>query len=334
MGDILAGAEAAEAESPDTFRIESVEVDHARSLLNRFYYPIAMSIPDDSDDFRMQLELIQLGPLTVGQLRFTGAVSLLASDLDGYHVTLPTAGRVLTRHAGNEVLACPDTAAVFRPGNPVLTRHDPLSTEYDVKIDGAALEQELVGLLGHEIEGGIDLRPTMDLSTGAARSWSRLVGLLRDELPHRESLVYQPLIAQQVRHSVLSGLLLSVPHRYHAELTAPARPGAPRAIRRVLDAIHDEPERAFSVADLAAMGGMSVRSLQEGFRRHVGCTPMSHLQRVRLARAHDALRHADPARTTVAAIAHRWGFAHLGRFASAYRARYGVPPSEILRQSC
>jgi AraC-like DNA-binding protein len=331
MGDGNAESATPESESPHIFRIDSVDVDHARSLLNRFYYPIAVSTPDDGTDFAMQLELIQLGPLTVGQLQFAGPVSLLASDLDGYHVTLPTAGRVLTRHAGVEVLASADQAAVFRPGNPVLTRHAPYSTEFDVKIDGAALERELTALLGHELDGPIDLRPTMDMSTGAAASWSRMVRLLADELPHRESLIHQPLIAEQVRHSVLSGLLLSVPHRFHDELTAPARPGAPRAIRRVLDAIHDEPERAFSVADLAAIGGMSVRSLQEGFRRHIGCTPMSHLQQVRLTRAHDDLRQADPARTTVAAIAHRWGFAHLGRFASAYRARFGQPPSETLR---
>ena len=122
-----------------------------------------------------------------------------------------------------------------------------------------------------------------------------------------------------MRHSVLSGLLLSLPHRYHDELTAPAQPGAPQAIRRALDAIRDEPERPFSVADLAAIAGMSVRSLQEGFRRHVGCAPMSYLQQVRLGRVHESLRRADPTRVTVASVAHRWGFAHLGP------VRVGVP---------
>jgi hypothetical protein len=38
------------------------------------------------------------------------------------------------------------------------------------------------------------------------------------------SLIHHPLIAEQLRHSVISGLLLSVPHRYREELTAPALP--------------------------------------------------------------------------------------------------------------
>ena len=53
---------------------------------------------------------------------------------------------------------------------------------------------------------------------------------------------------------------------------------------------------------------------------------------MRLSRVHDELRNADPTRVTVAAAAHRWGFAHLGRFASAYREKYGVAPSETLRR--
>jgi transcriptional regulator GlxA family with amidase domain len=106
----------------------------------------------------------------------------------------------------------------------------------------------------------------------------------------------------------------------------------PRVIRRVIDAIEDEPDRPFSVADLAAIAGVSVRSLQEGFRRYVGCSPMAYLQSVRLTRAHDALQREDPARITVAAVAHRAGFTHLGRFATAYRARFGATPSETLRR--
>jgi transcriptional regulator GlxA family with amidase domain len=55
------------------------------------------------------------------------------------------------------------------------------------------------------------------------------------------------------------------------------------------------------------------------------------LREIRLARVRDALRAADPHRDTVAEAAHRCGFGHLGRFAAAYRAKYGEPPSTTLR---
>jgi AraC-like DNA-binding protein len=58
---------------------------------------------------------------------------------------------------------------------------------------------------------------------------------------------------------------------------------------------------------------------------------MAYLQSVRLGRAHEALRRPPGSPSP------RWltgaGFAHLGRFATAYRARYGVSPSETLRHA-
>jgi AraC-like DNA-binding protein len=320
-------------EGPDIVHFSSADIDQARILLNRFYYPVAVGTPDGGHGFTLGAEVIQLGPLTVGQLSFATLVTLDVAELDAYHVSMPTSGRMRTRHAGHEVLATPATAAVFGPGSPVFTLHDPNSAELAIKIERTALEEELAGLLGHPVEGPIDLPPAIALNGGPSQSWSRLVRLLRDELDYEESLLYQPLIAEQLRSCVLSGLLLSVPHKYHDELVGPPTAGPPRAIRRAVEAIHDEPERAFTVADLARIANMSVRSLQEGFRRHVGSAPMTYLQSVRLDRAHESLRRADPAQVTVSAVAHRWGFAHLGRFASAYRLRFGEPPSDTLRKN-
>jgi AraC-like DNA-binding protein len=312
-------------------QLTSVDLDQARQVLNRFYPPVAVGAPNGVDGFALRLQVIQLGPLTVGQLSFGVPVTLIAPELPGYHVILPMAGQVLTRQGRFEVTAGPDRAAVFRPGHGAYSLHDADAIEFDIKIEQSALEAELAGLLGRPVHGTIDLLPAMSLTEGHGRSWSRLVRLVRDEIDHPASLIHHPLIAAQLRHSVISGLLLSVPHRYYDELTAPAQPGPPRAVRRVLDAIQDEPERPFTVTDLAGIAGMSVRSLQEGFRRHVGSAPMTYLQQVRLGRAHDTLQLSDPSLITVASIAHRWGFAHLGRFASAYRTKFGQSPSETLR---
>jgi AraC-like DNA-binding protein len=328
MSDVYAGSPSAF----DSIEVTSANLDEARGLLNRFYYPIAIGTPEGAAGFALDLGVIQLGPLTVGHLVLGTATTMLASELDSYHVTLPTAGTVYTRQHDAEVVAESGTAAIFRPGRPVFTSHLPGTRELNVKIQQSALETELAAQLGHPVPGTLDLAPSIILADGPGRSWARFVRMVYDELGNVDSLVHHPLIGEQLRQSVIGGLLLSVPHRYHDELLQPPPAAPPRALRRVVDAIHDEPERAFTAAVLAELGGMSVRSLQEGFRRHVGVPPMAYLQQIRLARARTALLEADPARTTVASVAHRWGFAHLGRFASAYRAEFGESPSETLRR--
>jgi AraC-like DNA-binding protein len=316
---------------PDVVGLSSHDIDQTRCVLNQFYYPVAVGAPEGTDGFVVDMELIQLGPVTVGAFQVGASVSITATDLDAYHVTMPTRGRVDARHVGHDVVAGPSTGVVFGPRGHLRTLHHANAAELDIKIERSALEAELSTLLGRAVRGPIDLPPAIDLANGPGQSWCRLVRLAHRELRQPENLLQQPLIADRMRQMLLTGFLLSVSHRYRDELAAPAQPGAPRAIRRAMDAIRDEPERPFTVTDLAGIAGMSVRSLQEGFRRHVGCAPMTYLQQVRLERVHEELGVADPARVTVAAVAHRWGFAHLGRFASSYRQRFGVSPSARLR---
>lgn len=101
-------------------------------------------------------------------------------------------------------------------------------------------------------------------------------------------------------------------------------------MKRVIEAIEAAPERAWSLGDMARQAGVSGRRLQQGFHEHVGMTPIAYLRRVRLERAHRDLLEGG---SSVADTAYRWGFNNLGRFARAYRERFGEAPSETLRRS-
>jgi len=63
---------------------------------------------------------------------------------------------------------------------------------------------------------------------------------------------------------------------------------------------------------------------QDAFRRFRGCTPTAALRDLRLDRARARLTHG---REGVSAVALGCGFTHLGRFAQAYRQRFGAAPS-------
>ena len=57
---------------------------------------------------------------------------------------------------------------------------------------------------------------------------------------------------------------------------------------------------------------------------------LSHGLAIRTAR--DCCLGVLPPTSTVAGIAARWGFGHPGRFATAYRARFGEPPGTTLHR--
>ena len=72
MTDTYAQDAAGNADSPDIVQFSSADIDQARSLLNRFYYPMAIGTPEGADGFELEAEVIRLGPLTVGELTSAG----------------------------------------------------------------------------------------------------------------------------------------------------------------------------------------------------------------------------------------------------------------------
>ncbi|WP_185022901.1 helix-turn-helix domain-containing protein [Curtobacterium sp. PhB115] len=96
-----------------------------------------------------------------------------------------------------------------------------------------------------------------------------------------------------------------------------------------------------SVSDIAAACGLSQRGLQDVFARTLDSTPHRFLREHRLDRVRSELLRADDrpdhdrTRGTdgVAVIARRWGFTNPGRFATAYRERFGEDPATTRRAS-
>jgi AraC-like DNA-binding protein len=103
------------------------------------------------------------------------------------------------------------------------------------------------------------------------------------------------------------------------------------ALTRALDLIEAHVCEPLSLPDLAAAAGVTPRALQLAFRRYLETTPSEYLRRVRLDRAHRELAVGErDAGTTVTDVAMGWGFYHQGRFAEAYRRRFGEAPHETL----
>ncbi|MEV4708761.1 AraC family transcriptional regulator [Actinoplanes sp. NPDC049316] len=308
-------------------------MDEARAFLGRYYYSSFVDVLSWRRNWQSRFDVSPSDALTVGDLQFGTDVKIRFGELGAYHVNLPMAGSLTWRQGRNVPLqATTRTAAVFQPiGDTHLEKWDGDCRLLAVKIDRAALEDELARLLDAPVRSPVTLAPTIDITGGPGASWLRLLRLTAADADQPQGLINHPIIGARLREAVVAGLLGAADHPYRDRLEGPRPAVAPSAIRRVVEAVQAEPGKPFTVADLAAIAGVSIRSLQQGFQRHVGMSPMTHLRRVRLARVHEHLRQSDPSVHTVTDIAYRYGFTHMGRFAAEYRARYGVVPRETLR---
>lgn len=305
----------------------------ARRECARVYFPHRMAVLHEPRDFTMSLSAVSLGPVSAGLLGYSGEVRIETGELEtGYEVNVPLDGPLRTWTGHADVCADPGIAAVYRPdGRTRLHGWASGGRLFGLKIERSALEEALAELTDRPVPAAVPLASSMDLRTGAGRQWWALARALVDLAQDPDGPLARPVVARPLACSVIAGFLHAVDHP-HRDLLA-ARPAAPRpaTVRDAVELLETAPELPWTVTDLAARVGITTRALQAGFARHLGVAPMAYLRRVRLVRAHLALQTSDPARRSVADVAGDWGFTHLGRFAAAYRERYGCAPSQTLR---
>jgi AraC-like DNA-binding protein len=162
----------------------------------------------------------------------------------------------------------------------------------------------------------------------AVRNWRDALGTLARALREggTDSLVWH-----EAKRQTVDAFLRLVPpqlDRLPAELLHPRQ----AKLRAAVEHVHAHADEPITIADLAQVAGLSVRSVQESFRRVFGVSPLTYLRQVRLDRVHDELLALDPRSVSVGQVATRWGFAHLGRFSAAYAERFGEYPKQTLRR--
>jgi len=92
-----------------------------------------------------------------------------------------------------------------------------------------------------------------------------------------------------------------------------------------LQAMHGEPERAWSVSDLAQLSAMSRASFARHFERVLGQSPMQYLTEWRLTLARDYLLAGE---LSIEQIAHRTGYTSSNAFSAAFRRHVGSAPGQ------
>ncbi|ASW87015.1 MULTISPECIES: AraC family transcriptional regulator [Mycobacterium] len=287
----------------------------------------------DPGSFSFTHRMRRAGPITVLDADFHDDVWVNGGEMrPHYHVTLPVSPTSAASVDEVSVAAEPGSVAVYRPeGRAGVDRY--VGRLLAVMIDRHAVEDALADSLGRSIASQIDFAPLMRTAAPTVRSWITLVSEFSEQLFRPHSVLNQPMVGMPFAEGLIRGLLLAADHPYRAGLEGEAAEPPPGAIRRAIEIIEAEADQPLTVAALARRSHVGVRSLQHGFQRHVGVTPMAYLRQVRLRRAHQALLESDPSTVTVASVAYRWGFTNLGRFAAAHTARYQEPPLKTLQRT-
>jgi len=170
------------------------------------------------------------------------------------------------------------------------------------------------------------------LSAAAGQHWSATTQYVLSVVTRSPLLAAAPLARRELVWMINSAVLACFPNSTLDVETHTSSGDSPLPLRRALSFIEEHAADPISLNEIARAAGLSPRGLQACFRRNLETTPLAYLRAVRMQRAHRDLVTADPTTgINVAAVAARWGFTHLGRFATEYKRRFNAYPSQTLR---
>jgi len=100
---------------------------------------------------------------------------------------------------------------------------------------------------------------------------------------------------------------------------------------KIRDRVYRHMDGKIHIEMFAQEYGVSDQTLQNAFKSLFGFTPKKFLQLLKLNLVHRDLLESEFKTSSVQAIASKWGFVHLGRFAQAYAALFEEKPSQTLK---
>ena len=277
----------------------------------------------DPERFHLKVHSIALGALRLSAVRTTG------------HRIRPVATDDVTLLMPWRGLLCTDDrrrATQLREGDAILLRPGVRTTTIPTRYVGVVAQVKLDLLARRAALNPEDAwHPDRDWKGHPGPAIHRYVRHLVLDLDSPDTLLTRPAAAESAAGLLADLLLASVTADGAVGRARLAQAGL-RHVQRAEEAMRAQFTGPVSITALAGSLGVSTRSLQLAFRLHRRMTPRDFVAACRLEAARDRLTRAAPG-STVASVALDCGITHLGRFAAAYRQRYGEPPSATLEQA-
>jgi len=310
--------------------VRTSETSHAVSAIHRLVEPFTFDWARRHDHTDVQVTGALLERVKIFGVSHGTPVLVRSGRLRSYYLVLPLAGDVTGTIERRTVCATPGEVLVFPADGYLHARWNEQCVAIVLSITKEELEQET------RARGTISqvplFPPKLDLTCGAGRSFVNVLGCLCADCDLQQFTDTPPVVRQSLQQALLLSLLqmgsrrVTQPRELENASTQRRRAGVARAVDYLQLNLH----RKVQAEELSRVAYLSLRSLQIGFTECFDMGPMTYAKRLRLMKAREDLKHADPGDGTVAAVSRRWGFDCCNTFSRLYRQAYGELPSHTL----
>ncbi len=309
--------------------LRTSDLDEARQRVSRVLCDHRLTVQGKGAGLSVCHNAVRGRHVAISYLSYGAKVMVNPGRLESFYLFhLPLSGHARLHHRGGETVTAIQTAAILNPDRTARLEWSEGCRKLLLQIDRVHMENVARSLTGAPLPGPIRFETDVDLTTRAGGRLKHLItvcaeaaeaGYLFKDATGEDSL--------RIEHDLALALLTLQPSNISHIIERSDRSAKPRAIKTALDFMHANLSETVTLSDIADAAHVNVRTLQKGFQRAFGRSPMQVLRDVRLDKARYLLSaRQDP--PTVTEVAYICGFSHLSRFSIVFKQRFGHLPSE------
>lgn len=289
----------------------------------------------EPESYRSELAIANVGTLRAARLVSSSATQAVVRSpgMDGFGISIIQRGanRLVLPGSDEPVIGNAATGVIYSAEFGVRAIGSDLQDRLFLRLPSTLVRQKLEALLDGQNVGSIAFEPMFDQTRGAGATIRRMFEFLFAELERSDSLLINEIAIRSFEEHLALCLLLGLPHNYTERLGRQKAAAAPGNVRRAEAFMRANAGMPLTIAEIAEAAGSNVRALQIAFQRFRGTTPMRMLQQARLEQARTEMLRVGQTES-LARIAAAYGFSSPTRLAQLFRRKYGVYPSQMLRE--
>jgi AraC-like DNA-binding protein len=248
-----------------------------------------------------------------------------------HHLALhiPLRGSFEARQSGEWVTVAPGSALVVSAAGETKRRWEGPCDLLNIMIDRDALDQSVTREAFSGPDGVLHFPDLTLIDLNEAATLARFVEMIIRDLETENSAFSDPAVGVEAERVLLQLLLRTMRQEVERRPIHERYRIVPAYMRRAERFIRERHGDSLDIGLIAQGSGVSPRTLQYGFRKYRGASPMGFLRDIRLSFARRAL--LDGRSGSIHDVSVAVGYRSDSQFARDYRASFGESPTETRR---
>lgn len=278
-----------------------------------------------------KLHGVQADALSLWRLEYGEAVSVKETRPGGEFliVQLPLTGTVTVQCDEGQWSVSPGTGLIMPSSVPHQLSWEAGAAQIILKVPLQRLHEQYFGLTGSTSRGPLRFDREITLKATDGEQWSALLRYFCEQVAQPHALGW--LKVKTAEEALIRHLLCAQSATLRTHFLGEDSIQVPQRLQRARAYIEAHLSDDITLDDIARHSNTSPRTLTRMCRLQYGVSPMQLVRDLRLDQIRQALINAT-VDNSVSEIALRWGYTHLGRFAAAYRQRFGEAPHDTLQK--